>query len=51
MADVEEEVFTRIGELEPEVLLRIHDELGLPTMEEGKRVKSYILKTIMKSEQ
>ena len=48
MAEVEEEVFASICELNVEQLVRIYDELGLPNLERGKRVKSYVLKTILK---
>ena len=38
----------RIGEFNLEQLRGVHGELKLPNIEEGKRVKSYVLKVILK---
>ena len=48
MTSTEEEVFGRIGELDLEQLMIVHGELKLPNIEEGKKVKFYVLKVILK---
>ena len=48
MASTEEEVFGRIGELNLEQLMIVHDEIKLPNIEEGKRVKYSVLNVILK---
>ena len=48
MVSPEEEVFARIGELDLEQLMTVHGELKLPNIEKGKKVKSYVMKVILK---
>ena len=48
MEDVEEKVFGKLGVLTLEELITVNGELKLPDIAEGKKVKSHVLKVILK---
>ena len=48
MDDAEENVFEKLGVLTLEELITVNGELKLPDIAEGKKVKSHVLKVILK---
>lgn len=48
MGDVEEEVLSKLHELTLDELIEVNVQLNLPTVEEGKKIKSSVMKVILK---